>query len=567
MAARTIDLDLPGVAALINQHPEDQEPHGIPLRNFAPVPGVSRSNYYGFSDIDSDAVSAIFSHDFGSSAMIRNLTRWENYDRLGVTDAAEGRICFAPGEFPLGTNLKAPGTTLRCGAAGASPLEGVGGPTYTPAGPIGNVRDNNNRIIANQTDLTLHFGTGAVAHSLVTGVSVSKENFTQTVGADYRNPNGTTYLLAPESLFAPHHDFNQPVNYAVVSHADSKVENQALYAFDTLKFTEQWMLGVGARYEHNKATYSSFTATPVASLTVAPGPLVAAATNPLVKQDDLLSYRAALVYKPVEAGSVYVEYGNSKVPSTSTVNGSCGTSCSQDPQDARTYELGAKWDLLHGQAALTGAVFRTDRTNYLVASGDPAIPVQQLDGRARVDGVQIGLAGSITHRWQLFANYAHLRSEVLQSVSDRVLAGGGIDAQAGNPLANQPVRQDVLHAVAFVIHYQRLGESWTGAHSNTRSDYVLLSDGACVDAVTRSTSVGMVLYSATTVHRVEAITRGERLASFFWIQSMVRDDGQRALLFDLDVAIQKLNKEHPTHPSAVELVGVYHNLLRRWTEL
>jgi PKHD-type hydroxylase len=77
----------------------------------------------------------------------------------------------------------------------------------------------------------------------------------------------------------------------------------------------------------------------------------------------------------------------------------------------------------------------------------------------------------------------------------------------------------------------------------------------------------MVLYSATTIHRVEAITRGERLASFFWIQSMVRDEGQRTLLFDLDVAIQKLSCDHPSHPSAVELVGVYHNLLRRWAEV
>jgi len=75
------------------------------------------------------------------------------------------------------------------------------------------------------------------------------------------------------------------------------------------------------------------------------------------------------------------------------------------------------------------------------------------------------------------------------------------------------------------------------------------------------------MYSATTIHKVEAITRGERLASFFWIQSMVRDDGKRSLLFDLDVAIQKLNQDPAAHPSTVELVGVYHNLLRRWAEL
>jgi len=77
----------------------------------------------------------------------------------------------------------------------------------------------------------------------------------------------------------------------------------------------------------------------------------------------------------------------------------------------------------------------------------------------------------------------------------------------------------------------------------------------------------MVLYPATTVHKVEAITRGERLAAFFWIQSMVRDEGERTLLFNLDLAIQKLNQDHAGHPGAVELVGVYHNLLRKWAEL
>ncbi len=75
------------------------------------------------------------------------------------------------------------------------------------------------------------------------------------------------------------------------------------------------------------------------------------------------------------------------------------------------------------------------------------------------------------------------------------------------------------------------------------------------------------LYAATSVHRVEPITRGERVASFFWIQSVVRDEGQRELLFDLDVAIQKLNLDRADHPAMVELVGVYHNLLRRWADV
>lgn len=77
----------------------------------------------------------------------------------------------------------------------------------------------------------------------------------------------------------------------------------------------------------------------------------------------------------------------------------------------------------------------------------------------------------------------------------------------------------------------------------------------------------MVLYPATSLHRVQPVTRGARVAAFFWIQSMVRDDGQRTLLFDLDTAIQRIAADHPQHPSVVQLTGVYHNLLRQWAEV
>lgn len=77
----------------------------------------------------------------------------------------------------------------------------------------------------------------------------------------------------------------------------------------------------------------------------------------------------------------------------------------------------------------------------------------------------------------------------------------------------------------------------------------------------------MVLYPATSLHKVEAVTRGTRLASFFWIQSLVREDSQRALLFEMDQAIQQLSLDTPGHPALIRLTGTYHNLLRRWAEL
>ncbi len=77
----------------------------------------------------------------------------------------------------------------------------------------------------------------------------------------------------------------------------------------------------------------------------------------------------------------------------------------------------------------------------------------------------------------------------------------------------------------------------------------------------------LILYPASSLHHVRPVTRGARLASFFWVQSMVRDDGERTLLFDLDTAIQRISQEAPEHPSAVQLTGVYHNLLRRWADV
>ena len=77
----------------------------------------------------------------------------------------------------------------------------------------------------------------------------------------------------------------------------------------------------------------------------------------------------------------------------------------------------------------------------------------------------------------------------------------------------------------------------------------------------------MVIYPSTSLHHVRPVTRGARISSFFWIQSMVRDDAERTLLFDLDSAIQKISHDVPDHPSAVQLTGLYHNLVRRWAEV
>lgn len=123
-----------------------------------------------------------------------------------------------------------------------------------------------------------------------------------------------------------------------------------------------------------------------------------------------------------------------------------------------------------------------------------------------------------------------------------------------DPLTGTPLRTDVSCTVFLAESDEYDGgelvvEDHYGAHE------VKLEAG---DAV---------LYPATSLHQVTPVTRGERIASFFWIQSMVREDSRRSMLFDLDVGIQRLAHENPDHPSAVQLTGVYHNLLRMWADV
>ncbi len=76
----------------------------------------------------------------------------------------------------------------------------------------------------------------------------------------------------------------------------------------------------------------------------------------------------------------------------------------------------------------------------------------------------------------------------------------------------------------------------------------------------------IVLYPASSLHHVQPVTRGARFASVFWVQSLVRDDDDRQILFDLDIAIQRMRKLNPDDASILPLTGIHHNLLRRWSE-
>lgn len=462
-------LGTPTRLTLSYHHQEDDNipQYGVPYYqspfNNGPLPGVDPSDYFGYSNLDTqeitiNTITAKLEHEFSETFSVRNLTRWQEVEQYSVVNPPQGTYCLASGIIPS--------TGVACTAPN----------TYQPSGPRGGTRDTKNKFITNQLDLISTFNTGAVSHNFVIGGSASHESFALNTGNVLRNAGGAlpNPVLPVMTLSNPNTIYTGPVNFIRTATQDSSLDNIAVYAFDTITIVPQFELNAGVRYEHNSGDYISTTYNTNDVIT---------AQTPLFKNtENLFSYRVGAVYKPVEAGSIYIAYGNSKTPSKGAVNGSCTTgtfgaanflnNCNLDPETAKNYEIGLKWDLADARVSVNAAVFRNDRTNYKVTSTDPTVPSQVLDGSARVDGVALGAVGAITDEWQLFANYTYLDSEVRQGVSDFTLITTGVDAFAGNPLTQTP-----KHAFSAWTTYQ-LPFGVTVGYGATYQSKIYLNNGA-----------------------------------------------------------------------------------------
>lgn len=459
----------------LHQSDDNIPQYGVPTFKGKLLPGVDREAYYGYRNYDeqrirADSLTSVIQHQFQDGFSLRNLTRAQRVTQFALVDPPQGTFCLPNGLTPAGGSC-----TLNAG----TPTQIVVPPgMYMPSGPRGNVRDTTNKMLYNQADFTADFNTGALAHTLVVGASFSHESYSLDGSTQFRNADGTNPYVAPghfpfTPIGRPDSHYTGPAYRTLTSKVDGDLDNAAVYAFDNLKFNEQWSLNFGARWERNDAESTSYIVKQFTAPTDAnPTPdntgigRITGANAPSKNVDNLFSYRAGLVFKPVDNASVYVAYSNSKTPSAASVNGSCtptsttGTAnCNVDPETAVNYELGAKWDLYDGRLSLTGSVFRNERKNYRVADpGNPDNPSGQmsLDGRARVDGVLLGVSGNLTDQWAVYANYSHLKSKVVQGASDLV-AGDGKDYTKGDPLLSTPKNSLSLWTTYDVSSQWQLG--------------------------------------------------------------------------------------------------------------
>ncbi|MDZ4374558.1 MAG: TonB-dependent siderophore receptor, partial [Phenylobacterium sp.] len=434
----TVGLNGPTQFTALYFHQEDSNTpsYGVPFYNGRPLPGVDPGNYYGYENVDRqkvnvDVLTGIIDHDFGDGLKIRNLSRYQEVTQDLTLNPPQGVLCLANGQRPVAWSQSTTATNITgfqpC--AGTDPAPGF----YQPSGPRGTARYTKTTLLYNQTDLTWSGELAGMQHTLVVGAAFMAEDYRLDNGNVQRQANGASVTLPPMNIANPDNTYTGPINFIQAGAQDGERRNQAVYLFDNIVINEQWSINGGLRWEHNEGSNRSDAYSTVV------GPTLGAITpGPTFESDDnLFTWRLGVVFKPLPNASLYAAYGNSQTPSQTTVSGGCNaTNCNVDPEETENIEVGGKWDLASG-LSLTAALFRNDRTNYRVASNDPAVPIQQLDGSARVDGVTLGASGQITEAWAVFANYTYLKSKVLQGTDD-IAAAQGLDFARGDDLIGVP---------------------------------------------------------------------------------------------------------------------------------
>lgn len=381
---------------------------GLPLETGA-------STFFGSPDSSPtsatvDAFASTVTHDFSDHLTLTNKTRLADYDKFyqnvfpGAYSAADGRVSVS-------------GYSNRT------------------------AREN----LLNQTDVTFSAETAGVSHTVLSGMELGRQhtdNFRQTA---YFTAVGSNALSDFVTLTNP--IYTNPVEFrqsATDADNHSIAKNAALYIQDQMELSEHWQVIVGARYDRFEADLTNNRTAQLLSST-----------------DDFVSPRAGVIYKPKDNVSIYASHTLSYVPRAGEQLASLTASNSAlEPEEFTNNEVGLKWDF-DSRLSTTFAVYQLDRTN--VAIVDPSNPtlLVLVDGQ-RVDGIELGVAGQVTERWQMMAGYAHQDSELRTP-----------GAQSANELGQVP-----RHSASFWNRYDVSSRLGIGVGVVYRSDVFVATDNA-----------------------------------------------------------------------------------------
>jgi catecholate siderophore receptor len=412
----------------------------------APVP---RDTFYGYRDRDyeklrSDLATVKIERDFNDSTTLRNQLRFGYSSRDSLA---------TPPRF-ANNNSTTINRELRSWIA-------------------------EDRAFDNQTDLRSRFSTGKIEHSLVTGLALTYENNQRQ---NRSAPNATTTLFNP----------NPDDVYAGAITLDPRFgditgKSVALYAFDTVKLNKYVELNGGLRFDRFDVDGVSTTLVPVKRL------------------DEMVSWRTGMVVKPKEEGSIYVSYATSLSPSLEGLSYSTANTAIE-PEKTYNLEVGSKWDLIGERLSVNGAIFRVEKTNARTPGILPDDPPQVLQGRQRVQGIELGASGGITRALRVFGAYTLLDSEIVKS---------NAPTELGRRIQNTPRNSFNIWTTYLLPHRITLGGGPRfvgrrfGNNINTRqADAYWLLDAMASFPVSRRLDLRLNLYNLTNEYYFDRLGGG-----------------------------------------------------------
>ncbi len=332
--------------------------------------------------LSASALSSVFEHDFSNGLHLSNKTRYTDYDKL-YQNYNSGAI-----------NSK--NNTVAMSAY------------------------NNHawrKNLFNQTDLSINIDSGALRHRLLVGMELGRQDtdYLRKTGVFSNNATSINVPLASA-------DATLPVNYVLGGSSSdrdgsSRASIAGFYAQDQIELSPHWQLIAGLRFDSFQLDYHNNRAAGLLALPVAPAELSS--------NDKLVSPRVGVLYKPVEAATLYANYsvasfprGGDQLSSLNSVNQAL------TPEKFINYEIGAKWDL-NADLMATVALYRLNRNNVAVVNPATGVADQLVDGQ-RTNGLEMGIAGNVSSNWSVKGGYAYQDAKLLAGTSATVLAGATV---------------------------------------------------------------------------------------------------------------------------------------------
>lgn len=411
-------------------HPFDattSQPYKVDRNNFYGV--IGRDFMYNGSDIGTFAVE----YDPIDALSLRSITRYgETYNR------------YLAG--PVGAVCRFTRT-----ATGACPTTGTLLPEdQFTVSPGAQRRYSDTNYLASLADATIRLGDEGFSHTIVFGVEYALEKvdaFRLITSAFVEDANGNVISVSPyiRNLLNP----NPVLNGSQISYVDgitgptkTKVESTGIYLIDTIKFGPKFSVTLGARYD----SYDIELNNPDASN--------AAGFQPerLANNVSFLNWQASVLYKPVDAVSLYASFSTSSNPSGEQLDGSgiaydglAAVTQNLEPERNESFEVGAKGELFDGKLLLTGALFQITKKN---AREQVTPGVYDLVGKLRSRGAELVVTGNLGEKIQLFGGYTYTDAKLVDSVNA---------ANEGKPFANIPKHSASLLATYALTDHVQVG--------------------------------------------------------------------------------------------------------------